>query len=392
MRKIFPLAVLLLVLPVAVAAQSAAKPIKVGVLLPLSGPFAPITDSARPGLELAFEEVGYTVAGRPIQLIVEDTETKPDVALTKVKKLVEQDRADVLLGPMSTASALAMKDYLVRKGIPWAVVFGQMEFPRGKAPRNLFQASPQLDQRSYPMGAYLVQKLGHKKAAMVFLDYVAGHTQGRAMIKKFKDAGGQVVAEIPYPLGTADPAPFVSRIQSVAGSIDALAVPAMWGADAIRLAGALKRFGIRDRVPVIAYAAMYGEGPILDAIGKDAALDVTTFGDYLWGIETPENRRFREAYQNKARMPANASAYTGWVTAKAFLEALRAVEGRVEDHAALIDAWSKVAFDGPAGPFQFDENHYVISNFYIGKVGLVDGKLRNLVTDKIVGVRHLYGE
>src|SRR3990167_430662 len=112
--------VLTIALPVSALAQ--ARPaIKVGLLLPYTGPLTVQgTDTTR-GLELYFSKVGNRAGGREIQLLKEDTEAKPDVGFTKVRKLVERDRADFVVGPVNSAVALAIRNFIHEQGVPLIV-------------------------------------------------------------------------------------------------------------------------------------------------------------------------------------------------------------------------------------------------------------------------------
>ena len=96
----------------------AAPPIKIGYLTPLAGPFARIGADLRDGWVLHFDEIGNKAGGRDVQLIVEDTEGKPDVGLVKTRKLVEKDKVDMLAGIFSTGVAYAVRDYVHNQKIP----------------------------------------------------------------------------------------------------------------------------------------------------------------------------------------------------------------------------------------------------------------------------------
>src|SRR5215510_5821793 len=98
-----------------------APPIKLGLLLPYTGPIASVGQDATRGFELHLAKLGNKVAGREIQILKEDDEFKPDVGLTKARKLVERDRVDLLVGPVNSAVALALRDYINRQGIPLVV-------------------------------------------------------------------------------------------------------------------------------------------------------------------------------------------------------------------------------------------------------------------------------
>src|SRR5207247_10462075 len=102
-----------LVVAPATPAQAPKEPIKIGVLNSITGPLAVNGTEINEGIRLYWEdEMSNQVAGRPVRLIVDDDEAKPDVALTKTKKLVESDKVHVILGPVSSAIALAMREYV----------------------------------------------------------------------------------------------------------------------------------------------------------------------------------------------------------------------------------------------------------------------------------------
>ena len=102
-------------------AAAQAPPIKIGVVLPLTGSFAQTSEEAVVGMKMYFDEIGNQVAGRPIQLIIEDEQNRPDVGLTKARKLVENDKVHMLAGFGSSAVALAVNEYAREKKIPMII-------------------------------------------------------------------------------------------------------------------------------------------------------------------------------------------------------------------------------------------------------------------------------
>jgi branched-chain amino acid transport system substrate-binding protein len=264
------------------ARAGAQSPIKVGVLVPLTGPLAGIGIPNRAGLETAFEEVKFQVAGRDVRLLVEDTEGKPDVGLTKARKLLEQEKVDILLGPVSSAVALALREYVVSRGVPWNLIFATAPpLTRDQGAPSLFRSSYSAEQPQYPSGEYVRGKLGFARVAVVGLDYVAGRAEARGFMEGYRAAGGQVVDEIYVPLGAADPAPFIARIRP--GAADALVLAGIWGGDAIRFIKALGEYGVKDRLPVIATVSAVAEGTMLPALGK-VALGIKSYGVYSAGV------------------------------------------------------------------------------------------------------------
>jgi branched-chain amino acid transport system substrate-binding protein len=355
-------------------------PIKIGVMLPLTGPLATIGGPAKAGMEVAFEEVGYQVAGREIKLLIEDTEAKPDVGLTKARKLVEQERVDILLGPISSAVALALRDYLVSKGIPWSLMFATTPpLTRQLGAPNLFRHSYSAEQPQYPSGEYVQKKLGYTKIAVVGLDYVAGRAEVRGFTDGYKAAGGKVVDEIYVPLGTPDPAPFVGKVRPA--TVDALVLAGIWGGDAIRFVKILPEYGIKGRLPVLATVSAVSEG-MLPALGK-AAVGIKSYGVYAAGIDTPENRRFVQAFRKKTGTLASGDAYAGYIGARPIIEALSTAKSGIEDREAYLRALRTVEFVGPAGPFKFDGHQNAVVNLYLFETREVEGELRNVVLDTI---------
>jgi branched-chain amino acid transport system substrate-binding protein len=384
-RSILILSVLLVVVMVTGHTGStlaqATPPIKVGVTLPLTGPLAALGILARTGMEFAFEEVGYQVAGRKIILVVEDSEAKPDVGLTKARKLVEHDKVDLVLGPISSAVALAMRDYMVGKGLPWVMTFATApQLTRDLKAPNLFRSSWSAEQPQFPAGEYVRRKLGYQKITAVGLDYVAGRAEMSAFLDGFRAAGGRVVQEIFIPLGTPDPAPFITRIKP--DEIDAVVGAAIWGSDAIRFVKALDEYGIKGRVPIVVTNAAVTGDSMLPSIGK-AALGVKSYGAYPYGLDTVENKRFVEGFRKKVGKMTGNDSYAGYICARVAIEALKAVEGRVEDTPRYLAAMRAVEFTGPAGPFSFDRNQNAVTTLYLQEVREAGGELYNALVEVI---------
>jgi branched-chain amino acid transport system substrate-binding protein len=359
----------------------AQSPIKIGVLLPLTGPLAGIGISNKAGIEVAFEEIQYRVSGREVRLLIEDSEGKPDVGITKARRLIEQEQVSILLGPVSSAVAIALRDYVVSKGVPWSLIFATApQLTRELAAPNLFRHSYSAEQPQLPSAAYVRNKLGYAKVAVVGLDYVAGRAEARGFIDGYKAAGGQVVDEIYVPLGAADAAPFVTKVRPDA--VDAVVLAGIWGGDAIRFIKALAEYGVKGRVPVVATVSAVAEGTMLPAIGK-AALGIRSYGVYSAGIDNPENVRLVRAIRAKTGALASGDAYAGYITARPIIEALKAINARIEDRDAYLRALRAVDFVGPAGPFKFDEKQNAVISVYLFETREVDGELRNMVVDTI---------
>ena len=208
--------------PMTARGQAPRPPIKIGLLLPYTGVIAINGLETSKGVELLLAKIGHKAGGREIQLLKEDDEAKPDVGLTKVRRLVERDRVDVLVGPVHSGVALAIRDYVHVQGIPLIVpvAFTRDLTAPAKASPWIFRVVETSDQGNFPMGSWVVKKTPYRKLVIMASDFVAGHHSVQAFMAAFKAAGGEVVKEIYAPLNTPDFAPYMAQVAGL--SADAI--------------------------------------------------------------------------------------------------------------------------------------------------------------------------
>lgn len=178
MRLIFATLALLLFV-VAGSAYSQGRPVKIGLLLPYSGPLTVQgTDTTR-GFELYINRIGMKAGGREIQILREDTEAKPDVGLTKIRKLIERDAVDFVIGPVNSAVALAIRDYVHQRGVPLIVpiAFTRLLTAPPLASPFIFRIIETSDQANYPMGEWMIKNTKHRRAVLMATDFVAASGQ-----------------------------------------------------------------------------------------------------------------------------------------------------------------------------------------------------------------------
>jgi branched-chain amino acid transport system substrate-binding protein len=368
--------------PFPAAAQK--PPIRVGLLNVRTGPFTVPGETLDRGLRLALDEANWEAAGRKIELIAEDDANDPAMALTKVRKLVEKDRVHILVGPIGSSVALAMRDYMVEKGLPWIITQATVaSLTREKRAPNIFRISFTDEQLHAPMGRYFHDKLGFKKLVVVAPDFVAGHTQSAAFEKSFTAAGGQVTQKILIPLGAPDPAPYIARIntQDVDG-VHAI----LFGADALRFIKQAKEFGLMERTKLTAMGSAVEEGSMLLAYG-DEVLGMLNYNNYAADFDGPATKRFVAAYRPKAggRVPTQQAAM-GYEGGRLIIEAAKLVNGNVEDVPGVLAAIRRVDFVGPRAPIRFDGCQNLNITVYVRKVVRVGGQLQHTVVDAVPGV------
>jgi branched-chain amino acid transport system substrate-binding protein len=360
----------------------ARPPIKVGLLLPYTGVIAINGQETSKGVEFYFAKVGNKVGGREIQLVKEDDEAKPDVGLTKTRKLVERDRVDVLIGPVHSGVALAIRDYVHAQGVPLIVpvAFTRDLTAPGKASPWLFRVVETTDQGNFAMGTWVVKKTPYRKIVVMASDFVAGRHSVEAFIAAFRAAGGEIVKEIYAPLNTPDFAPYMAQV----AGLTADAVYAWFaGTDSIRFVKAYREYGLTGRLPLLAYNTLTDD-VLLPTLG-DAALGIVSVGHYSAALDTPENRAFVREYE--ARYNAWPTRYVelGYVSAQLVGAAVEALKGEVSDKAALRDAIRNAAtkIQPPRGPIRFDRYQQVITDVYVMKVERQGNRLVNAIVDRI---------
>jgi len=362
-------------------ARAAEGSIKVGWIGELTGSYAGIGKDSLNAVRLYIEEVKGSVAGRRIELLTEDTEGKPDVGLAKVRKLVERDNVQVLIGPCNSGVALALRDYIVGKKIPWLLgcVSAITRLTQEVRSPYIFRISFAEPQWVVPLVPYLAKN--YRRLAIVASDYVSGHDLAERLSKLFVEKGGQVLQTIFVPLGTADFAPYLTKIR-------AQDVDGVWaffaGSDAIRFVRQYSEFGLKDRLPLTSQGALTSED-VLPAEG-DSAIGIVVTSSYVSTIDNPENKKFVAAYRAKYGTEPGYAGEAGYVAARLLVDSVKAVNGAIEQTDRFLSAIKKADFAAPRGPFKFDDYQNPIMNAYILKVEKVGGKLQNTVIDTIPNV------
>src|SRR5436190_16223169 len=187
-------------------------PLKIGLLQPYSGVYAVLGESTTNGMQLYLDSVDNRAGGRSITIVKEDEGSAPDEALRKARKLVEQDQVDVTAGPVSSAIALAIRDlFNDTKSLLIVTTAGANDITRARKSPYIFRASYSNYQVHYPMGAYLLQKVG-RRFMITAADYAAGRETAAAFKEGFVAAGGDLVGEIYPPFPNTDYAAYLTQV------------------------------------------------------------------------------------------------------------------------------------------------------------------------------------
>src|SRR5262249_46009717 len=373
---------LLLLLPATTPGQGVRSPIKIGLLLPYTGVIAVNGQETSKGVELWLAKIGNKAGGREIQLLKEEDEAKPDVGLTKVRKLVERDKVDVLVGPVHSGVALAIRDYVHAQGIPLIVpvAFTRDLTAPAKASPWIFRVVETSDQGNFPMGAWVARKTPYRKMVIMASDFVAGHHSVQAFMAAFRAAGGEIVKEVYAPLNTPDFAPYMAQV----AGLSADAVYAWFaGADSVRFVKAYRDYGLAGKLPLLAYNTLVDD-VLLPTLG-DTALGIVSVGHYSAALDTPDSRTFVREYEAKHHAWPTRYVELGSASAQLVGAALEALKGETGDRAALRDAIRAAAprIRPPRGPIAFDRYQQVITDVYVMKVERRGPRLINAIVDRI---------
>jgi branched-chain amino acid transport system substrate-binding protein len=361
-----------------------ANQVRIGVLAPLSGVYASLGTNKVNGIRMLLGEKNNQVEGRPIQLIIEDTEAKPQEGLRKARKLVEQDKADVLLGVISSAIGYALKDYVAREKKVWVTTGAAADgiFKKSNNTPYAYRASLSLWQANDPMGTWIAEK-GFKRAFVTGPDYAMGREATSAFEKAFTAKGGTKAGEVFAPLGTNDFAPYLAEIKRANPDV----VYATYaGSDAVRFCQQYAAFGLKNAIRLAGFGYLVEEDTIL-AQG-DTVEGIYSGLNWAYGLDTPLNKAFVAKYREQYKSIPTVDSVAGYVGAQVVWEAFKSLGGKVGSQEALSEALLKVKVETPRGPVSFDpETRNVVQNMYIREAKKQDGEIHNAVVATVPSVR-----
>ncbi|WP_043879490.1 ABC transporter substrate-binding protein [Azorhizobium caulinodans] len=354
---------------------AAADPIKIGLVSTLSGPSAALGVHMRDGFQLAVKELGGKLGGQPTEVIVVDDELKPDVAVTKVKALLDRDKVDVIAGVVFSNVMMAVsKPVLENETFIVSGNAGPSPLAGKGCSPYFFAASYQNDQNHEVMGKYAQDK-GYKRVVLMTPNYQAGKDSMAGFKRYFK---GEVVEEIFVPLGQLDFSAELAKIS--AANPDAL-FTFMPGGMGVNLVKQFKQAGLDGKVPFL--SAFTVDETTLPAT-QDAAAGLLSGAEWAPNLDTPQNKAFVAAYEKEYGVVPSLYAAQGYDAAKLIDGALKATGGKVTDKTAFRKALASAPFQSVRGSFAFNTNGFPIQDFYVVKaVKRDDGKFATETVAKV---------
>jgi branched-chain amino acid transport system substrate-binding protein len=351
----------------------AQQTVKIGLLVPLTGPFTPTGKQLTAGARLYMQQNGDTVVGKKIELIVKDDTGNADMTKRLAQELVVNDKVSFLAGFGLTPGALATAPIATEAKIPEIVMMAATSIITERSP-YIVRTSFSIPQTTVPLANWAAAN-GIKTVVTVVSDYAPGIDVETAFKRQFEGAGGKVIESLRVSLSSNDFAPALQRVADAKPDAIMGFVPAGVGPVFIRqfVERGLDKSGIK----FIAEGSLT-EDDIINQIG-DAALGIITSQHYSAAHNSPENKSFVAAFEKaNGGMRPNLMAVQSYDGMHLIYEALKKTKGST-DGEAVVAAMKGMSWISPRGPITIDPaTRELIQNIYIRKVERVNGELYNV--------------
>lgn len=365
------------------AAHAQDKVFKIGLIVPLTGPFASTGKQLEAAARLYMAQHGDTVAGRKVQLIVKDDTGVPDVTKRLAQELVVGDKVHVLAGFGLTPLAMATAPIATQAKTPMVVM--------AAATSIVTEASPYIVRSSFTVPQVVTvladwaTKNNIKRVVSLVTDYAPGIDSERFFNQRFQNNGGVVIESLRVPLRSPDFAPFLQKVRDSKPDALFTFVPSGQGAALMKqfTERGLDKAGIR----LIAEGSVTDDD-ILNSMG-DAALGVVTAHHYSAANNTAVNKKFVDAFSkaNNGLRP-NFMAVGAYDGMRVIYEAAKATKGGTGE--PLLNAMKGQVFESPRGPMYIDaQTRDVVHNVYVRRVEKKDGQLWNIQIQTVTDVKDI---
>jgi branched-chain amino acid transport system substrate-binding protein len=353
------------------ATAAAQEKFKIGLILPMTGPFASTGKQIEAAARLYIAQNGDTVGGKKVELIVKDDTSAPDVTKRIAQELVVNEKVNVLAGFGLTPLAMATAPIATQSKTPMVVM--------AAATSSITQASPYVVRTSFALPQAAVAMAdwapnnGIKKVVTLVSDYGPGIDAEKYFKERLLFNGGDVLETLRVPMRNPDFAPFLQKVRDLKPDAVFVFVPSGAGA------ALMKQFAERgmDKAGI----KLIGTGDITDddilnSMG-DAANGVVTSHHYSASHNSPLNKKFVSAFEKaNAGLRPNFMAVGGYDGMRVIYEAAKTTKGGSGE--TLLNAMKGQLFESPRGPMFIDaQTRDVVHNIYIRKVEKVNGQLFN---------------
>lgn len=352
-------AIVSLIAATACVAAFAQTPIRIGFVAELSGPQAVLGQDQYDGFMLYLEQKGGRLGGVPIQVLREDTQLRPEVAVQVVQRLIERDGVPIITGVTFSNVMMAIhKPVTDRKVFLISSLAGPSPIAGAQCSPYQFITSFQLDVAAEAHANYANAK-GYKRVFMMAANYQAGKDFLAGFKRAFK---GEVVDEVYTAMNAPD---FSAELTRVAASRPDAVFVFYPGALGINFVRQYSQMGLLKTTPLLSQGAV--DGSTLPALGE-AALGALNGAPWGPDLDNPANKRFVRDFERKYKRIPTLFAAQSYDAAQLIDSALARVNGNVQDKEALRQAFRAADFASVRGGFRFGNNQFPIQDYHIQEV------------------------
>jgi branched-chain amino acid transport system substrate-binding protein len=358
------------------------KKFKIGLILPMTGPFASTGRQIENGVRLYMQEQGAKVAGYQVELIIKDDGGLPDMSKKIAQEMVVNDKVNVIGGFGLTPLALAAAPIATQSKTPMVIMAAATQSIIDSSP-YIIRTSQTIPQVTAGIGDWAV-KTGIKNVVTLVFDYGPGFDAEKTFKDRFTLGGGKILGELRVPLRNPDFAPFLQKVRDLKPDALFVFTPAGPGAALV------KQFAERglDKAGI----KLIGHGSFMDDDGLnemgDTALGVVTSDIYSPVHPSALNKKFVAGFTKMAKGGRpNFFGVAGYDGARVIYEALKTTKGAGGGD-ALLAAMKGQNFESPRGPILIDaQSRDITQNVYIRKAERVNGQIYNVEFDTIKDVK-----
>lgn len=378
-----------LVASLGVATGAGAETVKIGVLLPYTGPFAAMAQQMDDAIKMYVDRHVNELGGHSIEILRRDTTgAQPDIAKRLAQELLTRDHVQILTGFVFTPNALAVAPLATEAKTPLIVMNAATGLITTRSP-YIARTSWALWQTDLPLGRWAATTGGIKRVYTIVSDFAAGIDAEQAFVAGYTEAGGTLAGSLRVPLVNPDYAPFLQRILDARPDAIFVWQPPTSAAAFMKAVSdlGLPRAGIRVLGDNVVDEAQ------LQQIG-DAALGVVTAQHYTPVLQNPENQAFVAAWREMHGPDSDPTYVTvgAWDGMALIYHLIRTLDGKLDGDRAM-EAIKNYQARSPRGPFRIDpETRDAINDIYIRRVERIDGRLVNAVIDTIPAVKDPWKE
>ncbi len=337
--------------------------VKLGFISPVTGFVAALGTDMRRGWEMYWQQNGGKAGDVTVQTVYEDDTGDPEVALTKARRLVEQQQVQLVAGPILANTAYAVAGYVAGKGLPTVQMTGADDLTQRKFNPLVLRVGYTSSQSNFPAGQWAYDQ-GHRTAVTICPDYAFGWESCGGFVSAFVRAGGKIDRQVWHPLGTQDFSTYAAQARQA--NPDVVFIGSAGGPDAIQLYKAWTGLGLKDKIPLVGNCC-FADQVFLREVGPEA-VGLQSFTYWAEGRDAPLVRSFVQAYEQQHKEIPSLYAAGAYTMAQVIAEALKKTGGKIEGADFISAARQVTLSESLYGTLTFDDTNNVVGPVYRTRV------------------------